>query len=176
MEIKLPTKKMTATYVDPHIMLFYGPPKVGKTTVLSQLDDCLIIDLEDGTKYLDSMRVQVIGLKKPVESDKALAERQEKNQYYLDEIGKAIHEKGKPYKYVAIDTVTKLEEWCEWEGTSMYMSSVQGKNFNRDNKGNILPRSKWNSVLTLPNGAGYMWLRSAMKDWLRKVKKLMQKI
>jgi replication-associated recombination protein RarA len=81
MEIKLPTKKMTATYVDPHIMLFYGPPKVGKTTVLSQLDDCLIIDLEDGTKYLDSMRVQVIGLKKPVESDKALAERQEKNHH-----------------------------------------------------------------------------------------------
>ncbi len=165
MEIKLPTKKVTATYVDPHIMLFYGPPKVGKTTILSQLDDCLIIDLEDGTKYLDSLRVQVIGLKKPVESDKALEERQKKNQFYFDEVGKAIHEKGKPYKYVAIDTVTKLEEWCEWEGTSMYMSSVQGKNFNRDNAG----RSKWNSVLTLPNGAGYMWLRSAMKDWLDKI-------
>tara|TARA_R110002020_G_C16207123_1_gene766747 strand:- start:498 stop:1289 length:792 start_codon:yes stop_codon:yes gene_type:complete len=169
MEIKLPTKKVTATYVDPHIMLFYGPPKVGKTTILSQLDDCLIIDLEDGTKYLDSLRVQVIGLKKPVESDKALEERQKKNQFYFDEVGKAIHEKGKPYKYVAIDTVTKLEEWCEWEGTSMYMSSVQGKNFNRDNAGNILSRSKWNSVLTLPNGAGYMWLRSAMKDWLDKI-------
>ena len=66
MEINLPTKKRTATYGDPLIMLFYGPPKVGKTTVLSQLDDCLIIDLEDGTKYLDSMRVQVIGLKKPL--------------------------------------------------------------------------------------------------------------
>ena len=170
MEIKLPTKKVTATYVDPHIMLFYGPPKVGKTTILSQLEDCLIIDLEDGTKYLDSLRVQVIGLKTPQkESEESKETRSKNNQFYFDEIGKAIHKGNKPYKYIAIDTVTKLEEWCEWEGTQMYMSSVQGKNFNRDNAGSILPRSKWLSVLTLPNGAGYMWLRSAMKDWLDKI-------
>ena len=29
---------------DPKVMLLYGAPKVGKTTVLSQLEDCLIID------------------------------------------------------------------------------------------------------------------------------------
>ena len=34
---------------NPGILLLYGPPKVGKTTMLSQLDDCLILDTENGT-------------------------------------------------------------------------------------------------------------------------------
>ena len=33
---------------NPKVMLLYGAPKVGKTTALSQLKDCLIIDTEQG--------------------------------------------------------------------------------------------------------------------------------
>ena len=32
--------------VNPKILLLYGPPKVGKTTMLSQLGDCLVIATE----------------------------------------------------------------------------------------------------------------------------------
>ena len=34
-------------------MLLYGAPKVGKTTALSQLKDCLIIDTEQGANMVD---------------------------------------------------------------------------------------------------------------------------
>ena len=43
-------------------MIIYGAPKIGKTTVLSQLDDCLIIDLEQGSDMLDALKVQVNSL------------------------------------------------------------------------------------------------------------------
>ena len=76
-------------------MVIYGPPKIGKTTALSQLKDCLIIDLEDGSDMVDALKVQV------------------ENLAELAEVGKAIMKDNKPYKYIAIDTITKLEEWCD---------------------------------------------------------------
>lgn len=33
-------------------ILLYGEPKVGKTTLLSQIPECLILDFENGTKYI----------------------------------------------------------------------------------------------------------------------------
>lgn len=170
MEITLPSKKVKATYTSPHILLIYGPPKVGKTTVLSQLPNCLILDLENGSKFLDALKTNVLGLEPPVgENEDQEKKRVKEGKYYLSEIGRAIHKAEKPYKYVALDTVTKLEEWCEWEGTQLYMRSSTGKNFNRAKDGLVLPRSKWSSVLTLPNGGGYFWLRVAMKKWLDKI-------
>ena len=41
---KLPKKKVKASRKSPKNMIIYGAPKIGKTTVLAQLDDCLIID------------------------------------------------------------------------------------------------------------------------------------
>jgi len=38
---------------NPKVMLLYGAPKVGKTTALSQLDDCLIIDTEQGAGMIE---------------------------------------------------------------------------------------------------------------------------
>ena len=44
--MKLPTEKVKASRKSPKNMIIYGAPKIGKTTVLSQLDNCLIIDLD----------------------------------------------------------------------------------------------------------------------------------
>ena len=121
-------------------MIIYGPPKIGKTTVLSQLKDCLIIDLEAGSDMVDALKVKVNSLKE------------------LGEVGKAIIKEGKPYKYVAIDTISKLEEWCEEDAKKLYMATPMGKNFETKNPGM--------SVLTLPNGAGYLYLRMAYKKWI----------
>ena len=60
---KLPKKKVKASRKSPKNMIIYGAPKIGKTTVLSQLDDCLIIDLEQGSDMLDALKVQVNSLK-----------------------------------------------------------------------------------------------------------------
>ena len=109
--MELPTTKVKASRKSPKNMIIYGPPKIGKTTVLSQLDNCLIIDLEDGSDMVDALKIKVRNLKE------------------LEEVGRMIIKKGKPYKYVAIDTISKLEEWCEAEGKKIYMKTPMGKNF-----------------------------------------------
>ena len=45
--------KRKAVSQNPKVMLLYGAPKVGKTTALSQLEDCLIIDTEGGANMVD---------------------------------------------------------------------------------------------------------------------------
>ena len=144
--MELPKKKVTAVRKSPKNMVIYGPPKIGKTTVLSKLDNCLIIDLEEGSDMIDALKVKVENLEE------------------LTEVGKAILKDGKPYKYIAIDTVTKLEEWCESEGKKIYMATPMGKNFDQKNPGA--------SVLSLPNGGGYLYLRMAYKKWIDRLNKL----
>ena len=144
--MELPTKKVKASRKSPKNMIIYGAPKIGKTTVLSQLDNCLIIDLEDGSDMLDALKVKANSLKD------------------LQAIGAAIMKEGRPYKYIAIDTISKLEEWCESYAKQIYMKTPMGKNFDTKNPGM--------SVLALPNGAGYLYLRMAYKEWMSKLNKL----
>jgi hypothetical protein len=144
--MELPKTKVKATRKSPKNMIIYGAPKIGKTTVLSQLDDCLILDLEEGSDMVDALKVKVKSLKE------------------LGEAGKAIHEAKKPYKYVAIDTISKLEEWCEADAKVLYMQTPMGKNFEQKNPGA--------SVLSLPNGAGYLYLRIAYKKWIDRLNTL----
>ena len=136
----LPKTIIKASRKSPKNMVIYGPPKIGKTTMLSKLDNCLIIDLEDGSDMVDALKVKV------------------NNLSMLSAIGKEIMKENKPYKYVAIDTISKLEEWCETEGKRIYMKTPMGKNFEQKNPGA--------SVLSLPNGAGYLYLRIAFKQWI----------
>ena len=136
MSIVLPKKKIKVTNKNPRKFILYSQPKMGKTTVLSQLDNCLIIDLENGSDFVDALKVKANNLK----------------EFY--EIGESIKEEGKPYKYVAIDTITKLENWCEETAKNMYKKTPMGKKFNGE------------SVLTLPNGGGYLYLRLAFEQWL----------
>ena len=140
MEFKLPKTIVKASRKSPKNMVIYGPPKIGKTTMLSRLDNCLIIDLEDGSDMVDALKVKV------------------NNLGMLATIGKEIIQENRPYKYVAIDTISKLEEWCEVEGKRIYMKTPMGKNFEQKNPGA--------SVLSLPNGAGYLYLRIAFKQWI----------
>ena len=136
----LPKTIVKASRKSPKNMVIYGPPKIGKTTMLSKLDNCLIIDLEDGSDMVDALKVKV------------------NNLGMLATIGKEIIQEQRPYKYVAIDTISKLEEWCEVEGKRIYMKTPMGKNFEQKNPGA--------SVLSLPNGAGYLYLRIAFKQWI----------
>ena len=144
--MELPKTKVKALRKSPKNMVIYGPPKIGKTTALSKLEGCLIIDLEEGSDMVEALKVKATNLGQ------------------LAEVGKAIMQNKKPYKYVAVDTVTKLEEWCEHEGKKIYQNTPMGKNFDKDNKGT--------SVLSLPNGAGYLYLRMAFKKWIDRLNML----
>lgn len=149
----LPTEKIKAEIQSPEILVLYGPPKIGKTTLLATLDNFLILDLERGSKKIDALKVEIANLKE------------------LQEVGTEIVKAKFPYKGIITDTVTELEEWCEWSGTEEYMQSTMGKAFN-SKQGSALPRTEWKSVLTLPNGAGYLWHRNAFKNWISKINKL----
>jgi hypothetical protein len=111
--------------------VIYSKPKTGKTSAYAGLDDNLIIDLENGTDYVDAMKIKVSSL-----------------QELLD-AGKAIKAAGKPYKYVTIDTVTALEDMIMPLAVKLYKTTSMGKNFDGDN------------VTTLANGAGYLYIRQA---------------
>lgn len=149
----LPTQKIKAETQSPETLVLYGPPKIGKTTLLATLDNFLILDFEKGSKKIDALKLEVNDLKE------------------LKEAGTEIIKAGSPYIGVVADTVTQLEDWCEWAGTEDYMGSIMGKSFN-SKMGSILPKSEWKSVLTLPNGAGYIWHRNSFKEWITKINKL----
>lgn len=106
---------------------------MGKTTLVSLLPDCLLLDLENGSDFVEALKIKA----------NSLAE--------LKEIGTKIIEAGKPYKRLAVDTITKLESWAEELATTMYKETPIGKNF------------KGKSVLELSNGGGYFWLRLAFE-------------
>lgn len=134
MPFVLPKAPSPATARSPRMLVIYGPPKVGKTTAVSQLPNCLDIDIEEGSDYIESLKVKCSNLQE------------------LRELVKEIQAQGKPYPYVALDTVTKLEEWAEQLATQQYKASVIGSTF------------KGASVLELPNGAGYLHLRNAFVE------------
>ena len=148
--MELPTTKVKASRKSPKNMIIYGPPKIGKTTVLSQLDNCLILDLENGSDMVDALKIKVNNLKE------------------LANVGREIIKQGKPYKYIAIDTISKLEEWCEAEAKQMYKLTAMGKNFDKNNEGL--------SILSLPNGGGYLYLRLAYKKWIDRLNLLADRI
>ena len=131
MSIVLPTKKVAAERVNPKRLIIYSKPKTGKTTAFAGLENNLLIDLENGADYVEALKVKITSLQE------------------LLETGKAIKEAGKPYKYVTIDTVTALEDMVMPLAIKLYRATSMGKNYDGDN------------VLSLPNGAGYLYLRQA---------------
>ena len=137
MEIKLPTGKVPAEALSPRNLISFSKPKTGKTTLLSQLDNCLILDLEQGSKYLEAMKVEA----------NSIAD--------IKAVGKAIKDAGNPYDYIAVDTITALEEMCIPYAEELYMKTPMGKNWPTDGK------LKYGTIIGLPNGAGYQYLREA---------------
>jgi hypothetical protein len=131
MSIVLPTTKIKGDRVNPKRLLIYSKPKTGKTTAFAGLEDNLIIDLENGSDYVDALKVKAKDLKE------------------LLAVGQAIIDAGKPYKYVTIDTVTALESMVMPLAVKLYRKTQMGKNFEGD------------SVTGLPNGAGYGYIREA---------------
>ena len=146
--VDLPTEKVKASRINPKKIILFGKPKIGKSTAISNLDNCLILDLEGGTNYLDALKIDIkkISEEQSIEPIKVLKE-------VIDKIKKANKEAGKfVYHFGAIDTISILEEMVMPVALSLYKKTTQGRNFQGEN------------VLDLPNGAGYQYSRTAL--WL----------
>lgn len=138
MSLTLPTSKVPAVSTNPQYMVLYGLPKAGKTSCLAQLEGNLIIDLEGGSQFIDAMAIQARTIND------------------LGEIAQAIRAKNTEvghnfYKRITIDNATRLEDICMSYACTLYRKTELGKNWKGDD------------VTTLARGAGYKYLRDAVK-------------
>lgn len=177
--------------VNPDTLLYSAKPKIGKTTMLTKLKNNLIINLEkngadfqkgidiiDASKILtapkedlkqlllgnlDTKVIDIADIVDPSERHKA-----------LNRILNALIVLGKPYDYVSLDTITQADIDAEWAGTELYMDSLQGKSWNRQQIAGQ-PSTKWprlkygdaeyQSVIEIGQN-GWRWSRTVMVDLL----------
>jgi len=146
--MELPSKIVKKQDTNPKTMIVFSQPKMGKTTLMAQLKDNLIIDLEKGTRYVDAYKVEVNNYKELLEVLKeCIAQKKE---------GKL------KFKYVTIDTVTKLESLIMPKAIQLYQATPMGKNYTG------------NDVTTLPNGAGYGFIRKSMDYIAQKLQEIFE--
>lgn len=144
--IELPRTRSMPLRTDPRDLIIMSKPKVGKTSLLSELPNCLILDLEDGTDYMSAMHLKAHSIED------------------IQAIGTNILAQGRPYSMVAIDTLSKLEDMCIPFAERLYAETPQGKNWFSEHK------AKYGSILNLPNGTGHGYLRvafDAARDYIR---------
>lgn len=154
-EIVLPTERIAASKQSPKNLIIFSKPKVGKSTILAGLDNCLLLDLEEGSDYVAAMKLQA------------------RNVDDIREIGKKIKEAGHPYKYIAIDTVTALEEIAIPYAEEIYSKTPMGSSWFKMKDGKLDPdsgKAKYGNIIGMPNGAGYMWLRQAYEKLVDHIK------
>jgi hypothetical protein len=129
--MELPTSRVPASRKSPRLLTLFGQSKVGKTTTLAKLDNCLIIDTEQGTDMVDAMKVNVNNL-----------------QEFMGVL-KAIKSSDNQYRYIAVDTLDNIVHWmedfvCKQEGVKTIGDLEFGKGYAivRDNVMKIIGQLK----------------------------------
>lgn len=147
MPLILPTSKIPAISKNPSYLIIYGLPKSGKTSAVAQLENNLIIDLEGGSTFIDAMAIQCRTINDLGEAAQAIRAKN-------NEVGHNF------YRHITIDNATRLEDICMSYACTLYRQTELGK--------------KWTGtdVTTLPRGAGYKYLRDAVKKVIDMFKEL----
>ena len=91
--------------------------------------------MENGSTYVDALKIKINSLKE------------------LKETVKAIKEAGKPYKYITIDTITAVEEMAKPLAITLYQNSPMFSPKYADVK----------DVTQLQNGSGWSFLRQGVE-------------
>lgn len=158
--IELPTERTVAESYNPKLLIIFGKPKAGKSSLIASIDNNLIIDLEDGYRALSVMKVQARSVKD------------------LNEIAGAIITKGKelkkaPYRFITIDNATRLETIALPLAAELYRATPMGASWGlltdangfpvKDKQGKSVINPKAD-VRQLPSGSGYLYFRQALKQ------------
>jgi hypothetical protein len=136
--MKLPTELIDVVDRNPSKLFIFSNPKVGKTSLVAQLPNCLILDAERGTKFVKALKLPAENIDDLREISDAIDEKNEK-------LGKFA------YDYIAIDTVTALQDIAKELALKLYKKTPMGSTYKGDD------------VLKLPNGGGYYYLREAFE-------------
>ena len=154
--IELPTTKTKASRVNPKKIILFSNPKSGKTTAVAALENNLILDLENGSEFLDALKINVLQLAR---------DNNKTPLTVLKEIINTIREsnekkRGYTYKFITLDTVSALEDIALELANILYRKTPMGRNWTGED------------VTKLPNGAGYQYLREAMDVILNEIEPL----
>ena len=148
MILELPSKPIKPEQVNPKRLILFGNPKSGKSESLSRLENNLILDLESGSGFITGLKIDVLKIASdneitPINALKIVINKiKEGNQ----------QNKGFLYKYITVDTVSMLEEKYALElALKLYLNTTVGRNF------------QGTDVRTLPNGAGWQYLKDAVQ-------------
>lgn len=126
----------------PSRLFIYATYKVGKTSMISALEDYLCVDFEDGSSHYEGNFVSIQALAK--EHNMSLLE-------VLNELFQDLDKSGKKYKYIVLDTATSMEDVAKEYAGILYKQSPLGASW------------KGGDILALPHGAGYGYLRNAFE-------------
>ena len=167
--IELPTERSVVENYNPKLMVIFGKPKSGKSSFVAAIDDNLIIDLEDGYRALSVMKVQARTAKDMQEIRNAIIAK-----------GKELHKA--PYKYITIDNATRLEEMSVALAAELYRATPMGSNWGYvvDQKGMVVKDPKTGKLMIDPkadvrqlaNGAGWLYMRKAIRQLIDMFKPL----
>lgn len=153
---ELPSEVIKAERVNPSKIILFSNPKAGKTEAAAALKNNLIIDLENGSQFVDAMKINVLQIAKK-ESKTPLTVLKE----VINKIAEANAKKGEfVYKYITIDTVSALEDISLELANRLYRNTPMGRNWIGDD------------VTKLPNGAGYQYLREGLNVILNEMEQL----
>jgi hypothetical protein len=139
----LPTTPIQVIQKSPRRLFIFSQPKVGKTALVADLPNALLVDMEDGSEFIKAAKINVI---------KYAIENKISRLKVLKEISNSLAKREHVYDYIILDTATSMEDMAATLAVINYKQSPMGKNF------------IGNDVLTLPNGAGYLWLRNAFEE------------
>lgn len=146
--IQLPTEKINPPdIVEPRILFMYSNWKVGKTSLISDLPNCLLLDLEQGAESFSNMRIDIRKLAAEQYGGDMIGALSDVKNSILEANTKA----GKRvYDFIAIDTTSALEKIAIELANIEYRRSNIGKKFEG---GNILTELEY--------GGGYGWYRDS---------------
>jgi len=167
--IILPTERRKAISYNPRLLVLFGKPKTGKSSIVASLDSNLIIDLEDGYRALDAMVIQAKGAADIYNIRSAIEDKIRENGGKL------------PYRYITIDNASRLEEMSLAVAASKYRKTSMGAGWGylKDKMGMVAKDKDGRPILdpnadvrTLPNGSGYLYTRLAIKEIINMFKPL----
>lgn len=161
-DFELPLEPIPALSKSPNLLILFSKPKIGKTELLAQLKNSLLIDLENGSDFVSATKIKAKSV------DDILA------------IGKKIQQAKNPYQYILLDTMTALEEMCIPYAEILYSKTLQGKNwFKKTADGKLASdsgKAQYGNILNLPNGSGYSFLRESVTKVVEYVKTLAPRV
>lgn len=160
-KINLPTAPRPAVLKTPKRLILFSKPKIGKTITVSKLPKCLILDFEDGTLAIDAMSY-------PIKS----------YQDVLD-VCDAIANADYPYKFIAIDTASALEEMCLEEAELRYARSDKNwflLNADKSDYHSTAGKKVYGNIMHLPFGKGHQYLAEVYSEIMGKLEACAPKI